>query len=114
MKNEKKIMVSFVIPCYRSTLTLPGVVREICDTMEKLPAYTYEIVLVNDASPDDTMDVIRQIVRDVPGVTGIGLAKNFGQHAALMAGFHEVRGDIIVCLDDDGQTPASEVGKLLE
>lgn len=106
-------MVSFVIPCYRSTLTLPRVVQEICDTMETLSAYAYEIVLVNDASPDDTMDVIRQIVRDVPGVTGIGLSKNFGQHAALMAGFHEVRGDIIVCLDDDGQTPANEVGKLL-
>ncbi len=113
MKNEKKTIVSFVIPCYRSTLTLPGVVREICDTMEKLSAYAYEIVLVNDASPDDTMDVIRQIARDVPGVTGIGLSKNFGQHAALMAGFHETRGDIIVCLDDDGQTPANEVGKLL-
>lgn len=113
MKNEKKTLVSFVIPCYRSMLTLPGVVREICDTMEKLSAYAYEIVLVNDASPDDTMDVIRQIVRNVPGVTGIGLSKNFGQHAALMAGFHEVRGDIIVCLDDDGQTPANEVGKLL-
>lgn len=113
MKNEKKTLVSFVIPCYRSMLTLPGVVREICDTMEKLSAYAYELVLVNDASPDDTMDVIRQIVRDVPGVTGIGLSKNFGQHAALMAGFHEARGDIIVCLDDDGQTPANEVGKLL-
>ena len=41
------------------------------------------------------------------------LAKNFGQHAALMAGFHQCTGDIIVCLDDDGQTPANEVGKLL-
>lgn len=113
MKDEKRTMVSFVIPCYRSALTLPGVVREICDTMNGLTQYAYEIVLVNDASPDDTMDVIRQLVKEVPGVTGIGLAKNFGQHAALMAGFHEVRGDIIVCLDDDGQTPADEVGKLL-
>lgn len=113
MKDEKKTTVSFVIPCYRSAMTLPGVVREIRDTMTGLPQYDYEIVLVNDASPDDTMDVIRKIVHEVPGVTGIGLAKNFGQHAALMAGFHEVRGDIIVCLDDDGQTPANEVGKLL-
>ena len=44
----------------------------------------------------------------------VDLAKNFGQHAALMAGFHKCSGDIIVCLDDDGQTPADEVGKLLE
>lgn len=113
MENEKKTTVSFVIPCYRSALTLRSVVQEICDTMDGMSGYSYEIVLVNDASPDDTMDVIRQIVCDVPRVTGIGLARNFGQHAALMAGFHEVRGDIIVCLDDDGQTPADEVGKLL-
>ena len=46
---------------------------------------------------------------------GVDLAKNFGQHAALMAGFHKCSGDIVVCLDDDdGQTPADEVGKLLE
>lgn len=114
MENETKTIVSFVIPCYRSALTLPGVVAEICDTMAGFTNYAYEIVLVNDSSPDDTMDVIRQIVRDVPNVTGIGLARNFGQHAALMAGFHEARGEIIVCLDDDGQTPANEVGKLLE
>ena len=43
----------------------------------------------------------------------MNLAKNFGQHAALMAGFHQVTGDIFVCLDDDGQTPANEVSKLL-
>lgn len=114
MKNEKKTKVSFVIPCYRSALTLRGVVAEIRSTMEGLSQYTYEIVLVNDASPDDTMEVIRQIVKEVPDVTGIGLAKNFGQHAALMAGFHEICGDIVVCLDDDGQTPADEVGKLLQ
>ncbi|MCM1103104.1 MAG: glycosyltransferase family 2 protein [Clostridium sp.] len=113
MKDGKKTIVSFVIPCYRSALTLPGVVQEIRETMAQLSGYAYEIVLVNDASPDDTMEVIRRIVKEVPCVTGIGLAKNFGQHAALMAGFHEVRGDIIVCLDDDGQTPANEVGKLL-
>lgn len=46
-------------------------------------------------------------------VVGVDLAKNFGQHAALMAGFHKCSGDIVVCLDDDGQTPADEVGKLL-
>ena len=47
-------------------------------------------------------------------IMGIDLAKNFGQHAALMAGFAHVTGDILVCLDDDGQTPANEVYKLLE
>lgn len=107
-------MISFVIPCYRSQATLPSVIREIQETMEGLSQYTYEVVLVNDCSPDDTFDSIRELCRENKNITGINLAKNFGQHSALMAGFHQVKGDIIICLDDDGQTPADEVGKLLE
>lgn len=109
-----KKLVSFVIPCYRSESTLPGVVREIQDTMKSLEDYRYEVVLVNDCSPDDTFAVIRKLCQENDNMTGIDLAKNFGQHSALMAGFHHVKGEIIVCLDDDGQTPAAEVGKLLE
>lgn len=105
--------VSFVIPCYRSEKTLPHVVNEIRDTMAGLPQYEYEIVLVNDCSPDGTFNVIRELCAGDGRITGINFARNFGQHAALMAGFRQVQGDIIVCLDDDGQTPANEVGKLL-
>lgn len=107
-------MISFVVPCYRSQATLPSVIREIQETMEGLRQYTYEVVLVNDCSPDNTFDSIRELCRENKNITGINLAKNFGQHSALMAGFHQVKGDIIVCLDDDGQTPADEVGKLLK
>lgn len=105
--------VSFVIPCYRSALTIGNVVKEIQDTMNTLNAYTYEIILVNDCSPDDTFDVIEKLCAEYSNICGVNLARNFGQHAALMAGFHQVTGDILVCLDDDGQTPADEVGKLL-
>lgn len=105
--------VSFVIPCYRSEETLPGVVREIRETMENMAGYTFEIVLVNDCSPDDTFGTIRKLCQSHDNITGLDLAKNFGQHSALMAGFHQATGDIVVCLDDDGQTPAGEVGKLL-
>lgn len=106
-------LVSFVIPCYRSSRTLGSVVAEIDGTMKKLPEYTYEIVLVNDSSPDDTFEVIRGLCAERKDICGINLARNFGQHAALMAGFHYTHGDVVVCLDDDGQTPAAEVGKLL-
>lgn len=114
----KKKMISFVIPCYRSERMLPKVVEEIGGTMktlqEKGKAYDYEIILVNDCSPDDTFSVIRKLCEDDKRIKGVSLARNFGQHAALMAGFHQIKGDIAVCLDDDGQTPADEVGKLLE
>lgn len=105
--------ISFVIPCYRSAKTIEGVVTEIRDTMASIPQYVYDIFLVNDCSPDDTYAVIKALCRKYNNITGISLAKNFGQHAALMAGLRKSDGDIVVCLDDDGQTPANEVGKLL-
>lgn len=119
--SESKKKVSFVIPCYRSENTLPHVVKEIADTMEQMQDYCYEVIMVNDCSPDDTFGVIRKLCEEYNQIQhgstavwkGIHLAKNFGQHSALMAGFHYVTGDIVVCLDDDGQTPADEVGKLL-
>lgn len=106
--------VSFVIPCYRSSHTIEHVVTEIDETMNGMKQYEYEIVLVNDSSPDNTFETIRKICTEKPYVMGVNFAKNFGQHAALMAGIRQTQGDMIVCLDDDGQTPADEVGKLLE
>ena len=105
--------VSFVIPCYRSSKTIGGVVNEIESTMAQL-AYEYEIILVNDSSPDDTFAVISALAEADGHITAVDLAKNFGQHAALMCGIRHSSGDVLVCLDDDGQTPADEVGKLLE
>ena len=105
--------VSFVIPCYRSEKTLPGVVAEIEETMNNLGRYEYDIVLVNDCSPDNTEMVIKEMCESEPHIHGLSFARNFGQHSALMAGLREADGDIVVCLDDDGQTPANEVDKLL-
>ena len=106
--------VSFVIPCYRSEQTITGVVEEITQTMGQLPGYTFEIILVNDCSPDDTFQIIRQLCGQYDNLIGINLARNFGQHSAIMAGLHYATGDICVFLDDDGQTPANEVEKLLD
>lgn len=106
--------VSFVIPCYRSEHTLPHVVAEIEEKMKTLEQYEYDIFLVNDCSPDDTFGTIRRLCREHENIKGISFAKNFGQHSALMAGLRHSDGDYVVCLDDDGQTPADEVDKLLE
>lgn len=111
MENK---LISFVIPCYRSENTLEAVVDEIGQVMMGLPAYDHEIILVNDGSPDDTWGTIKTVAeKNSDTVTGINLAKNFGQHAALMAGLGASKGDIVICLDDDGQTPADEADKLI-
>ncbi len=111
-----KKLVSFVIPCYRSEKTIEAVVNEIDDTMKGLESYEYEIILVNDGSPDNTWEKLKEISekREDDRLLGINLAKNFGQHSALMAGLNVSKGAYVVCLDDDGQTPANEVGKLLQ
>lgn len=106
--------VSFVIPCYKSANTICSVVDEIKDTMKNMDKYSYEIILVNDFPMDGTWDVIKQIVSENENVSGINFARNFGQHGALMAGLRETKGEYVICLDDDGQTPACEVGKLLD
>lgn len=112
MKENKRI--SFVIPCYHSEKTLAGVVKEIDAAMEELSGYGYDITMVNDGSGMETWEAISELCLEKKNRFGIDLARNFGQHAALMAGIRHTKGDIVVCLDDDGQTPADEVGKLLE
>ena len=106
--------ISFIIPCYRSEHTLGTVVNEITETMAAMAdRYDYDIFLINDCSPDGTAQVIEKLCEENSRIRGISFARNFGQHAALMAGFRYSDGDICVALDDDGQTPANQVDRLL-
>lgn len=108
MSNKK---LSFVIPCYGSEKTIISVIEEIIDTVgNKNP---YEIICVNDCSPDGVYKVLRDLAQSNQNIKVINLAKNFGQHSALICGYRHVTGDIIISLDDDGQTPAKEYYKLI-
>ena len=110
-----KKLLSFVIPCYRSANTIGKVVEELSATVAvRADEYDHEIILVNDGSPDNVAEVIRDLCKAYPAIVFVDLSRNFGQHSALMAGFHHVSGDIIICLDDDGQTPANECFKLID
>ena len=109
------MMISFVIPCYRSENTVSAVVEEIIQEMgQSMEGCPFEIYLVNDCSPDNVWSVICRLCETYPKVHGISLARNFGQHSALMAGYRHCSGDIIVSLDDDGQAPIESVGALVE
>ena len=106
--------ISVVIPCYRSESTIELVVNEVIDTLNDRLNLDYEIILVDDYSPDQTRLKIELICRANPKVKGIYLSKNFGQHSALMAGYSFVTGEVVVSLDDDGQTPANEMFILID
>lgn len=107
--------ISFVIPCYNSEKYLKNTVEELVEAMkcDELLNYDYDITLINDGSKDNTFGAINAIAKENPKITGIDFTRNFGQHNAIMAGLNNCQGDIIVCLDDDGQTPPHEIIKLI-
>lgn len=107
-------LLSFVIPCYHSAATLPAVTRQIRQTVLADSRYDYEILLVNDNPADDTWREICRLKQEDPKIFGICMSRNFGQASALMAGYRHVRGDIVVSLDDDGQTPPAEMFRLID
>ena len=90
--------ISFVIPCYASEGSVALVIEEIRATVAQKPDYDYEIVAVNDCSPDRVMEVLRAEAARDPKVKVVDLAKNGGRHCALMAGFHVTRGEYDVAI----------------
>ena len=108
------ILVSIVIPVYRSESILPLLVAEISKAManEKLTDQ-FELILVNDCSPDNSWSVISAQADEHAFVKGINLRRNFGQHNATMAGLNHVSGDIVVIMDDDLQHPPESIGKMV-
>jgi len=107
-----KRKLSFVIPCYGSERTIAQVIQEIVSTVKQED--DYEIICVNDSSPDHVLEVLEELASALEQLKVISFTKNFGQHNALMAGYRQANGDIIISLDDDGQTPATECYKLID
>jgi undecaprenyl-phosphate 4-deoxy-4-formamido-L-arabinose transferase len=106
-------LVSVVIPVYRSERYLEATVGEL---VAALDAYRvqFEIVLVNDGSPDRVQGVIDGLAARDPRIHGITVGRNVGQHAATLLGFARSRGNVVVTVDDDGQNPPSAVVAVLE
>ena len=107
------MLVSIIIPCYNSEHTIGKVVELAIQEFEKLENYECEFVLVNDYSRDGTWNSIRSLTDRYPNVKGINLAKNFGQHNAIMAALSQAEGDLIVGMDDDMQNHPSQIPQFL-
>lgn len=106
--------LSFVIPCYRSYDTVVDVCDEIINVVSNRDGYDYEIIAVNDCSPDNVMEKLTELAAANNRIKVIDLAKNVGKHCALMAGFHFSSGDYVICVDDDGQCPMDHLWDLLK
>jgi len=104
-------LVSFVVPLYNTGAAL----GKLLDAFRSLPIEGgWELVLVNDGSPDGTGDRVRPLLASMPiPVTFVDMARNFGEHAAVLEGFRHARGQFVINLDDDLQNPVSEALKIL-
>ena len=106
------IPLSVVIPVYRSQATLPELHRRLVAALEPVVS-AFEIILVEDCGGDDSWQVIRQLALKDKRVRGITLARNYGQHNALLCGIRAADGELIVTIDDDLQNPPEEIPRLL-
>lgn len=110
--GNSRITVSIVIPVYNGAGSIGPLVDELAGTV--YPAYPIEIVLVNDCSPDNSEEVCMETARKYPAlVSFFSLARNVGEHNAVMAGLNQATGDYAIIMDDDFQNPVSEVLKLI-
>ena len=104
--------LSLVIPVYNGSRTIGALVEH---TTKIFGSISFEIVLVNDGSEDDSETVCIRLAEKFPqNVTFVHLSRNFGEHSAVLAGFTEARGRYVAVLDDDGQNPPEEVVRMLD
>lgn len=102
---------SIIIPCYKSSATIRKVVELTMYQMERMERTPFEFILVDDSSPDNgaTARELEALADDYPCVTAVELAKNAGQHNAVMAGLNHASGDVLIAMDDDMQTHPSQL-----
>lgn len=106
------VRLSIVIPVYRSQASLHELYRRLVAALEPLEQ-VFEVIFVEDCGGDDSWRIIHELARDDPRVRGLKLARNYGQHNALLCGIRAARGDTIVTIDDDLQNPPEEIERLL-
>ena len=104
-------MISIVSPVYRAEKILPILVSEINLVMERI-GEDYEIILVDDRSPDNSWEVMKVLSSQNPKIKSIRLSRNFGQHSAIFAGLTRAKGDWVVVMDCDMQDQPKEIAKL--
>jgi glycosyltransferase involved in cell wall biosynthesis len=105
--------ISIVIPVYNSAETLIPLTEQLAKVLPQI-SHDFEVIMVNDGSPDDSWKVIERLSQLYPWLRGINLMRNYGQHNATLCGVREARGEFVVTMDDDLQHPPQQIPLLLE
>lgn len=104
--------ISVVVPVYRSESCIHPLVEAVHGVLSASGG-SFEIVLVNDGSPDASWSRVVEAAARWPSVVGVNLRRNFGQHNAILAGLHHARGRVVVTMDDDLQHDPRDIGRLV-
>ncbi len=105
--------ISVVIPVYGCAECLPELYKELSATLSKITE-DFEIIMVNDGSPDNSWEIIKRLAREDSRLRGINLSRNFGQHHAITAGLDYAWGEWVVVMDCDLQDQPKEIIKFYE
>ena len=109
---NSNVALSIVVPIYNEEESLPFLVNQLLEVLQPMEE-TFELVLVNDGSSDNSAEVIRKLSLDIPELVGVLLRKNYGQTAAMAAGFDISSGEIVVTLDGDLQNDPADIPLLV-
>lgn len=110
---DMSLIYSVVIPVFNSSKIVSDTVSSVRSFFIK-HGHSFEVILVNDGSKDDSWSVISQLAKEYDEVKAINLLKNYGQHSANLCGFREAAGDYVITMDDDLQNPPDEIAKLID
>ena len=109
---NSNLALSIVVPIYNEEESLPFLVNQLLEVLQPMEE-TFELVLVNDGSSDKSAEVIRKLSFEIPELVGVLLRKNYGQTAAMAAGFDISSGEIVVTLDGDLQNDPADIPLLV-
>lgn len=107
-------LISIVIPAYREEKNIPLIYDELVAILHPLKWYDYEIIFVNDGSPDRTWQAIERLCDKDTRVRWVNLSRNFGKELALTAWLESTEGDAVITLDADGQHPVEKIPEFIE
>lgn len=112
-EENRPTKYSVVIPVFNSAALVGETIDRVVAFFEG-KAWDYELILVNDGSRDGSWDILREKALANPHIIAISLLRNYGQHSALLCGFHKSRGDYVITMDDDMQNPPEEITHLVQ
>lgn len=111
--SSRNKLVTILVPCYNEEKSLPLFYKELCEVINPITTYDWEILLVNDGSKDATVEVFELMQKADCRVNYIDLSRNFGKEAAMLAGFDYAKGDALIIMDADLQDPPSLIPEML-